>query len=262
MSFVPSPVRNVIGRWLLAQRLRHQASTLQAWREFIARIYLRGEGIEIGALNRPLRVPKSVKVQYVDRLTVAALRTHYQELAKEKLVEANIIDDGERLTTIHDDSQDFVIANHYVEHCQDPIGALANMLRVLKNGGILYLAIPDKRYSPDCDRPITPNEHLVKDHRDGPLWSRRQHFEEWVRLWTYERLQDTEAVEKRVDELMAMDYSIHYHVWTPAAFMGFLLLLKDELAANLGLHCEIEQFFRNEFEIIVILRKTSIDGHA
>lgn len=251
-----SSVRHFIGRLLLVQRLRQRASSLEAWRELIARIYLRGEGIEIGALNRPLRAPRAAKVKYVDRLTVAALRSQYQELAKEKLVEADIIDEGERLTTIRDNSQDFVIANHFVEHCQDPISALANMLRVLRDGGILYLAIPDKRHSPDLDRPITSNEHLLRDYRDGPSWSKRQHFEEWVRLWTYERRQDADAVEKRVRELMDMDYSIHYHVWTPAAFMSFLLLLKDELAANVNLHFEIEQFFQNESEVIVILRKS------
>lgn len=250
-----SSLRNFIRRLPLVQRLRHRASTLEARRERIARIYLRGEGIEIGALNRHLRVPEAAKVKYVDRMTIAVLRVQYPELVKEKLVEPDIIDDGERLTTIHDDSQEFVIANHFVEHCQDPIGALANMLRVLKNGGILFLAIPDKRYSPDCNRPLTSNEHLLKDYRDGPLWSRRQHFEEFVRLWTYEPLQEAEAVEKRVRELMDKDYSIHFHVWTQATFMSFVLVLKDELAANLGLHFEIEQVFKNESEVIVILRK-------
>ena len=259
ITTLPSAVRTFIGRLLLAQRLRRRAAafTLQAWREIVARIYLRGEGIEIGALNRPLRVPRGAKVKYVDRSPVAALRTQYRELGTDRLVEADIIDDGERLTTIRDRSLDFVIANHFVEHCQDPIGALANMLRVLKEGGILYLAVPDKRYSADRDRPVTSNEHLLRDHREGPLWSRRQHFEEWVRLWTYERPRDADAVAQRVHELMEADYSIHYHVWTSAAFMSFLLVLRDELAAGLGLECEIEHFFRNRDEVIVILRRGS-----
>jgi SAM-dependent methyltransferase len=252
-------VRAFIGRLLVVQRLRRRAAdfTLQAWREVVARLYLRGEGIEIGALNRPLRVPRGATVKYVDRSPVAALRTEYQELGADRLVEADIIDDGERLTTIGDRSLDFVIANHFVEHCQDPIGALANMLRVLKEGGVLYLAVPDKRYSPDRDRPVTSNEHLLRDHREGPLWSRRQHFEEWVRLWDHERQRDADAVDRRVHELMEADYSIHYHVWTAAAFMSFLLVLKGELAAGMGLECEIEHFFRNRDEVIVILRRGS-----
>jgi SAM-dependent methyltransferase len=237
-------------------RLRQPAPSLQARRELLARTYLRGAGIEIGALNRPLRVPRAAAVSYVDRLTVEALRHQYQELAQEQLVEPDILDDGERLGSIADGSQDFVIANHFVEHCQDPISALGNMLRVLKPGGILYLAVPDKRYSPDLDRPITSNEHLLKDYRDGPAWSKRAHFEEWVRLWTYERRHDADAADKRVRELMDMDYSIHYHVWTPAAFLSFLLLVSDELAAKANLRFEIEQFSQNESEVIAILRRT------
>lgn len=253
-----SLIRKFVERFIPVLRIKTQnaASTLDARRESVAQVYLKGEGIEIGALHRPLKIPKGARVAYVDRMTVANLRKQYRELAAEKLVEADIIDDGEKLARIKNDSQDFVIANHFIEHCQDPIGAIANMLRVLKSDGILYIVIPDKRYSPDCDRPITSNEHLLKDHREGPAWSKRQHFEEWVRLWVYERVQGDDQLAKRVDELMGMDYSIHCHVWTPDAFMGFLLKLKEELSKELGINFEIEQFFKNDSEVITILKKT------
>ena len=94
----------------------------------------------------------------------------------------DIVDDGERLETIGDLTQDFVIANHFIEHSQNPIGAIENMLRVLKHGGILYLAVPDKRYTFDIDRPVTTIEHLLQDYEQGPQWSKRQHFEEWSRF--------------------------------------------------------------------------------
>ncbi|MGB7552188.1 MAG: methyltransferase domain-containing protein, partial [Chromatiaceae bacterium] len=143
--------------------------------------YLVGDGLEIGGLQRPLAVGKSAKVKYVDRMPVSELRRHYPELASIDLVEVDIIDDGERLETIADFSQDFVIANHFIEHCQDPILFIKNMLRVLRNGGIIYLAIPDKRYTFDRNRPDTPVEHMVRDYSEGPEWSRKQHFLEWAR---------------------------------------------------------------------------------
>ena len=62
----------------------------------------------------------------------------------------------ESLATIPDGSQDFVIADHFIEHCQDPISALTIHFRVLKTGGILYMAVPDKRFTFDKDRPVTP----------------------------------------------------------------------------------------------------------
>ena len=36
--------------------------------EHAAAVYLKGSGIEIGALNLPLRVPPSARVRYVDYL--------------------------------------------------------------------------------------------------------------------------------------------------------------------------------------------------
>src|SRR5438094_350863 len=95
----------------------------------IANKYLKGEGIEIGALHSPLQVPPSVCVKYVDRMTVPDLRKQYPELDGLELVNTDIIDDGERLDSIQDSTQDFVIANHFIEHCQNPMLALSNMFR-------------------------------------------------------------------------------------------------------------------------------------
>src|SRR5215212_7552941 len=39
----------------------------QTVREDAARRYLRGSGVEVGALHLPLRVPRTVTVRYVDR---------------------------------------------------------------------------------------------------------------------------------------------------------------------------------------------------
>src|SRR5215218_5051715 len=89
-------------------------------REGIAKGYILGSGLEIGGLNAPLRVPGAARVRYVDRAPVPELRKQYPELDGQPLVETDVIDDGERLGTIPDASEDFVIANHFLEHCQDP----------------------------------------------------------------------------------------------------------------------------------------------
>jgi len=81
-------------------------------REVIAKTYIRGDGIEIGALHYPTKVSRRARVRYVDRMSVPDLRKHYPELNLLKLVHVDIVDDGERLETIGDLTQDFVIANH------------------------------------------------------------------------------------------------------------------------------------------------------
>lgn len=216
-------------------------------REVLARRYLRGEGLEIGGLHRPLRLPTGATVRYVDRLPVEELRKHYPELEGEPLVPVDVIDDGERLTTVADGSVDFVVANHFLEHCQDPLAALRTQLRVVRPGGVAFLTLPDKRATFDASRAETELEHVVRDYEQGPSWSRRGHFEETAR--------DTEGaadVETRVEELLELDYSIHFHVWTPARFRELLEHARTELRFPL----ELRDFRESRAEFVAVLART------
>ncbi len=218
--------------------------------------YLHGSGIEIGALHNPLQLPPSVNVKYVDRMSVADLRTHYPELANEKLVNIDIIDDGEKLKTIADNSQDFVIARQFIEHCQNPILAIENILRVLKKDGIAYLSLPDKRYSFDAHRPVTDVDHLLRDYKEGPEWSRHDHYQEWAAFVNlgYTEKPDPNSdprIADETDRLMKMDYSIHFHVWTQTEVFELLPVLQK----TLNFPFEVETFLSNIGELTLILRK-------
>jgi predicted SAM-dependent methyltransferase len=221
--------------------------TIHGTREAIAAAFLNGEGLEIGALHQPLVVPSSVRVKYVDRMTAPDLRHQYVELADQPLVETDIVDNGELLTTIGDGTQDFVIANHFIEHCQNPLLTVQNLLRVLKPAGVVYMAVPDKRFSFDVDRPCTTIEHLMRDFSEGPAWSKRQHFEEWSRL--VNKRSDERQVEEETAHLIGMDYSIHFHVWGAAELLELLVTLQRLF------RFETELFLRNGPESILILRK-------
>jgi predicted SAM-dependent methyltransferase len=217
-------------------------------RRSLVRAYIKGRGIEIGARHRPLKVSSRARVTYVDRLWVPGLQQQHPELASRKLAPVDIVDDIEKLTRFPDESQDFVIANHVLEHCQNPIGALLNFLRVLRRGGILYLAVLDDRYTLNRARPVTSLEHMLQDHERGPEWSKEQHLEEWTRL--VNGVQEPEEVAEQVTLLMSIDYDIQYHVLTQHELMEMLLLLRKKL------NFEIEVFLKREKEILVILRKS------
>ncbi|HWF26116.1 MAG TPA: methyltransferase domain-containing protein [Solirubrobacteraceae bacterium] len=147
-------------------------------REDLARQYLVGDGIEIGALTLPLRVPARVRVRvrYVDRMSRADLLRHDgPELAASGLdpasiPEIDVVDRAETLASFADQSLDFVIANHVLEHVEDPIGALENLLRVIRPGGILFLILPDARHTFDARRPRT---HGRAPHPRPPGGTRR-----------------------------------------------------------------------------------------
>ncbi|HEV3480417.1 MAG TPA: methyltransferase domain-containing protein [Gaiellaceae bacterium] len=230
----------------LAERVRRTVDPATRRRREIAKRYLRGDGIEIGALHNPLDVPSYARVRYVDHLPVDELRRHYPELADVPLVDVDILDDGERLATIGDGTQDFVIANHFLEHCENPLGALGNMIRALRPGGVLYLAVPDKRYTFDADRPVTPTDHVLRDYREGPEESRRSHYEEWARF-----VDKAEEPEAHATALLDRGYSIHFHAWTQAELLELLRTAADEL----HLDFDIELMLKNRHEVIFVLRK-------
>jgi SAM-dependent methyltransferase len=219
----------------------------QSLRRQIASQYLSGHGIEIGALHSPLEVPSNAEVRYVDRISVAELRKQYPELAEFELVEIDIIDDGENLLSVPDSSVDFVIANHMIEHCQNPISTIKQHLRVLKPNGILYMAVPDMRYTFDSERPVTSLEHLIDDYAYGPAWSVNSHFEEWSRL--VNKVPEAQ-VAASVQHLMNINYSIHFHVWTQVEFLEFLLYCRKQY-----FNFEIELLQKNGIEFIAILKK-------
>ena len=221
-------------------------------RERVAREYLRGEGLEIGALHHPLRVPTEVTVRYVDRLDVDGLRDQYPELVDRPLVPVDVIDDGEVLRSQEDESHDFVIANHFLEHTEDPIGTVENHLRVLREGGHLYVAVPMKEATFDALRPLTPLEHVIRDRRDGPESSRSGHYEEWARL--VDRVPKEDVAAKAAD-LEAKGYSIHFHVWDEPEFMDFMKYLQTRLPLRVVLSK------RNRHELIVIAQKTCSRAH-
>jgi SAM-dependent methyltransferase len=194
-------------------------------------------------------VPPGVRVTYVDRMTVDELRKQYPELADKPLTHVDVVDNGETLEKFAAASQDFVIANHFLEHAQDPIGTLQNQLRVLKPGGVLYLAVPNRHFTFDKDRPPTTWEHMLRDHVEGPQWSYEGHLREWAALVDHT---SGEALEAHVAHLRRINYSIHFHVWDDGEFRGLL----EKAVAHYRLPVAVDYFASVEFEILCILRKT------
>jgi SAM-dependent methyltransferase len=218
-------------------------------REYVAQLYLQGEGIEIGALHAPLTLPKGATALYVDRMPLDELRRQYPEVDIGAVTAPDIVTDGERLSNLANDSQDFVVANHFVEHCEDPIAAIQNMLRVVRIGGIVFLSIPDKRFTFDAKRPETELQHLLDDHALGPARSRDAHFAEWSE---YVERAGTGEVDRVANELKERNYSIHYHVWTQTELLELLVALQRDFS----LPFDVELFAANDIECVVVLRKT------
>jgi predicted SAM-dependent methyltransferase len=229
-------------------------------RAAFANSYLIGDGLEIGPLHQPLAVPPHARVRYVDRMSAPQLRHEYPELAEWDLTEVDVVDDGETLASIAPESQDFIIANHFLEHTENPIGTIECHLGKLKPGGVLFYAVPDKRFTFDFRRSPTPLEHMVADYEEGPERSRAEHYEEWCRLvideesdavGSAEQAASEEWVRRRARQLEDQGYSIHMHVWTEAEFLQLLLAIRERF----GDAFDIEAVARVGIEVVVVLRK-------
>lgn len=232
---------------------------LKARAEFAYR-FLSGEGLEIGALNRRLPVPVWATARNVDRLPTDELRRAYPELEGLDLATVDLVDDGERLETIKSGSQDFIVANHFLEHTEDPIGTIAIHLGKLKPGGILFYAVPDKRYTFDHRREATTIEHIVRDHEEGPEWSRHAHYDEYGAAVLGDESEReapdfAERAERFSRELEGSKVSIHTHAFTAASFLALLLECRRRLDDGF----DLDAFARHEEEVVAVLRKAGAD---
>lgn len=179
-------------------------------RKVLAYKYLRWAGIEIGGLVNPTPVDATVaKVQYVDYLDEKALKSNYTELKNDQLQKIDFICKADNLNLIQDNSQDFVIGNHLFEHLNNPIKTLLEWNRVLKNGGIIFMAIPDKRRTFDINRERTTLDHIVLDYTSPSSERDWEHYLEYA--WI--NLEESDAKFEEAKRLLEIDYSIHYHVF-------------------------------------------------
>lgn len=186
--------------------------------------HVAGHGIEIGPghVPFPLALP-GVEVRYVDRWRPTENQDLFPELGEEAGfpqpdVVCNL--DTDRLSPIADDSQDFVIASHTLEHIANPLWLLDDLHRVLRPGGILVLLLPERHRTFDRDREPTSLVHLIDEYDRRITEVDDDHVEEFltkvgadIPLETDERLALFDLHRRR---------SIHVHVWDAEEFFEVL----------------------------------------
>jgi SAM-dependent methyltransferase len=85
----------------------------------------------------------------------------------------------------------FLLSSHALEHSANPILALSEWVRLLKNDGVIVLVLPHKDATFDHRRPVTTLEHLIADFDAGMGEGDLTHMEEILDLHDLDR--DPEA---------------------------------------------------------------------
>lgn len=130
-----------------------------------------GLGLEIGPSHQPV-FPKSAgfNVETVDYTSGDELRRHYSGLG----VSTSVIEDPDYISggrLLHEviDSPgryDFIFSSHVIEHMTDFVGFLQSCEILLKPGGVVAMAVPDKRYTFDALRQLTTTGQVLQSHHN------------------------------------------------------------------------------------------------
>ncbi len=133
---------------------------------------LSGRGVEFGALHNPVKLdPSKTTVIYADKLKRAEAIAAFPEIedVAEGIVESDIRVDLDRdsLEFIGEQQLDFVVANHVIEHLVNPIRFLKLLSNNLKSGGLVFLTVPNMRFTHDQNRKLTRYRTLVAKYYLG-----------------------------------------------------------------------------------------------
>lgn len=145
----------------------------------LAHHYLDGlSGIEIGgSAHNPFHLD-TLNVDYTDDYSTVFKQGEVEICGS--YMKVDIVAPGDDLP-FKDNSVDFVISSHVIEHFYDPIKAVKEWLRVVKPGGYVYIIAPHKERTFDRDRPRTalsellercqnPIDPAIDDHHHWSVW--------------------------------------------------------------------------------------------
>lgn len=137
---------------------------------------LSGVGLEIGPYDQPTVFKSEADVRYLDW-------KDKEELIRECTHPDMVVDIPDIDYVVHSnrygdyisDKFDYIIANHVMEHAPNMIQWLSDLCAMMRPGGILFLALPDKKFSFDKYRQDTALSHFVAEYLAGVEDIPREH---------------------------------------------------------------------------------------
>jgi predicted SAM-dependent methyltransferase len=92
----------------------------------------------------------------------------------EAINQVDYVADASDLYFAEDSGYDFVCSSHVLEHLMNPVKAILEWKRVLKQNGVIYCGVPDKRFTFDHKRKRTGIDHIIKEYKK-PISLEEQH---------------------------------------------------------------------------------------
>lgn len=128
---------------------------------------------------------------------------------------------------IRDSALDYVATSHVLEHVADPVRAILEWFRVIRNGGHIYMVVPHRALTFDHRRALTEVEHMLHDHRMGTTQVDGTHIDDFVFNLDWSRFSPGTPVEQVPTEQVKLantyrsmiqagqEINIHFHTFEP-----------------------------------------------
>ena len=183
----------------------------------------RNFGAEIGAFKTPI---PGLRPLYFDRFPAFG----YEKVVADYFADACAL-------PLSDHALDYVATSHVLEHVANPVRALWEWARVTRPGGILYLIVPDRRFTFDHTRGLTAPAHLIDDFARGTTDSDGTHISDYLDGvdWTRWNPAGSPAENAATREQLRAAYlaavaarediNIHFHTFELASFTALIGLM-------------------------------------
>jgi SAM-dependent methyltransferase len=176
--------------------------------------WLKGTGVEIGAFKTPI---DGITPIYVDK---------FRDFAGERCL-ADYYGEACSLP-FHSNSLDYVASSHVLEHVSNPVKAICEWYRVLRPGGMMYVVVPDRRFTWDHNRELTTVAHMLDDYARNVTDCDATHIDDfvdnvdWSSYSPGTKPEEVAEEKKRMKKIYhdAVDagqiINIHFHVFEPS----------------------------------------------
>ena len=212
-------------------------------------------GVEIGPYKTPI---PGIRPWYVDR---------FREYANEKCL-GDYWGDAAQLPFLGD-SLDYVATSHVLEHAANPVAAIFEWTRVVAHGGVIYMVVPDRRFTFDRRRPLTEPAHMIADYAGRVDNTDGTHVAEYVELSDWSRMipAASGAELQRIQADAALTYAeavrnrseinIHFHVFERSNLLALVGLINrhPDRPGDLEVVDEAERFPSDRGDgVLLVLR--------
>ena len=153
------------------------------------------------------------------------------------------ISEAASLSQIQDQSYDFLISSHCLEHIANPIRAVKEWKRVVKRAGVMMLFLPNKAHTFDHRRAFTTFEHLLSDYERSTPETDLTHLDEILEKHDY--LMDTHSGDPEKFRARSLNNftnrCLHHHVFNLNLlkmmfdFAGIETLRSEEIANSFAI---------------------------